>query len=407
MVELKLSFGVGRDQVVGSLAWYKCPGVLSLRRLFSTFSLLGQVLIIPPSTRPSFFYAFVAGSAEAMDQTFRPSPSPSSGVLPFHSDNTVPEAAAHCALSEPYQNLDSSRTETGLGISQCDAEILFDQLKPCSAPEACLFHVPGWSTHSLQTEPFCGTTMSIREASPASLYEPCGLTPDMSNSPLSYCTAQTLGPSPIYEPGFDLSGSYGQLREPFLDTWAKPAQTETTAPFKEDFDDSQYPMFFPAAHDASISMLPQLQSLTTDDPFMLSPQLPIEIASSQALEPDVTVIHIPDRTRRATVHEYPTESILQTGNRNVEGSNGGVGGTKLPRRKNSSTGNDLRCTICGFQFTRRSNCREHMKKHNPSYKREHLCCFCGRPFERRADLRRHMDSVSYTLGPFESSYKLT
>lgn len=55
MVELKSSFGVGRDQVVGSLAWYKCPGVLSLRWLFSsTFSLLDQVLIIPPSTRPSF-----------------------------------------------------------------------------------------------------------------------------------------------------------------------------------------------------------------------------------------------------------------------------------------------------------------------------------------------------------------
>jgi hypothetical protein len=53
----------------------------------------------------------------------------------------------------------------------------------------------------------------------------------------------------------------------------------------------------------------------------------------------------------------------------------------------------LQCTVCGYRFTRRSNCRQHMKNHDPNRKRDHSCDDCGRSFGRKTDLKRHMNSI--------------
>ncbi|EAU32780.1 predicted protein [Aspergillus terreus NIH2624] len=54
---------------------------------------------------------------------------------------------------------------------------------------------------------------------------------------------------------------------------------------------------------------------------------------------------------------------------------------------------ELQCSICGKVFTRRSNCHEHMKRHDPSRKNLHRCDYCGKTFGRNGDLRRHKDAV--------------
>lgn len=52
------------------------------------------------------------------------------------------------------------------------------------------------------------------------------------------------------------------------------------------------------------------------------------------------------------------------------------------------------CSLCGYRFTRRSNCMEHQKKHDPRSRESHPCGECNKTFGRKADLKRHTNNVS-------------
>lgn len=71
---------------------------------------------------------------------------------------------------------------------------------------------------------------------------------------------------------------------------------------------------------------------------------------------------------------------------------------RSPRESKISLDPQLCCPICDKVFTRRSNCREHFKRHNPVTRQAHACHECGKFFGRKTDLKRHYSTVSSFYG---------
>ncbi|KAL4891536.1 hypothetical protein BDV59DRAFT_65655 [Aspergillus ambiguus] len=90
--------------------------------------------------------------------------------------------------------------------------------------------------------------------------------------------------------------------------------------------------------------------------------------------------------------KYPYEVILKWTKEHEKPSNN--------RRRKIGTASGLQCSICGRSFTRRSNCHEHMKRHDPSRKKSHPCNYCEKTFGRNGDLRRHVETIHYGIRRF-------
>ncbi|KAL1955445.1 hypothetical protein VTO42DRAFT_8538 [Malbranchea cinnamomea] len=78
---------------------------------------------------------------------------------------------------------------------------------------------------------------------------------------------------------------------------------------------------------------------------------------------------------------------------------------KQPRKRATPATAKYQCEKCGMTFTRNSNCKSHMKIHDPNRKYPHKCTLenCTKKFSRKTDLVRHIDSVHKRLKPFVCS----
>lgn len=79
------------------------------------------------------------------------------------------------------------------------------------------------------------------------------------------------------------------------------------------------------------------------------------------------------------------------------------GGIRKQGRKSTTTAKGkYECPKCGMQFTRNSNCKSHMKIHDPNRKFPHKCTIgqCTKQFSRKTDLVRHVDSVCQPFLPW-------
>ncbi|EEP75480.1 predicted protein [Uncinocarpus reesii 1704] len=67
---------------------------------------------------------------------------------------------------------------------------------------------------------------------------------------------------------------------------------------------------------------------------------------------------------------------------------------KQPPKAVATAKGKFECPTCGMQFTRNSNCKSHMKIHDPNRKFPHKCTVgqCTKQFSRKTDLVRHVDS---------------
>ncbi|KLJ06917.1 hypothetical protein EMPG_17600 [Blastomyces silverae] len=72
---------------------------------------------------------------------------------------------------------------------------------------------------------------------------------------------------------------------------------------------------------------------------------------------------------------------------------------KQSRRKTNEPEGKFMCEKCGRHFTRNSNCKSHMKTHDPNRKLPFKCTApeCTKKFGRKTDLTRHVDSVHKKL----------
>ncbi|OJD26239.1 hypothetical protein ACJ73_02392 [Blastomyces percursus] len=77
----------------------------------------------------------------------------------------------------------------------------------------------------------------------------------------------------------------------------------------------------------------------------------------------------------------------------VKVQSGGI--RKQSRRKTNGPEGKFMCEKCGRHFTRNSNCKSHMKTHDPNRKLPFKCTApeCTKKFGRKTDLTRHVDSV--------------
>ncbi|KAK2808611.1 hypothetical protein FQN50_004474 [Emmonsiellopsis sp. PD_5] len=104
---------------------------------------------------------------------------------------------------------------------------------------------------------------------------------------------------------------------------------------------------------------------------------------------------------RSTVNNRSQRAPLRSSCSNVTAGQTSAGRVQTtgvrrqPKRRTSSAAKKYSCVQCGMQFTRNSNCKSHMKIHDPNRKFPHKCTAgqCTKKFTRKTDLDRHVNSV--------------
>ncbi|KAJ5894839.1 hypothetical protein N7495_006530 [Penicillium taxi] len=298
----------------------------------------------------------------------------------YHSSSTVPSLLddtpsldTPSAYSSPVSATTShGQAPIGLGIS--GLEPTFNNLRAFS-------NAFDFSAAPLMLNQFPISGSSYNEPSKSNDFPDAscyGLFQDPSYSPSSYYSAQGMSASPSYDSTFgtfvgQIPGNWG----PVLPT---APTTPEIAPPSTDCLTGRYwnQAYAPAA--MNTLDLPIENGLNIDTGcFMTTPpeetvcKRPYVIVSNPApLPSDYPNVHISGETT-----ESPTSPQ-----------------TRKPSTLSSErTSKVYFCSICGNTFTRRSNCTEHERNHDPKRKKSFPCGECHKTFGRNADLKRHTDTI--------------
>jgi hypothetical protein len=258
----------------------------------------------------------------------------------------------------------------GLGISDCGIEDTFDQVRlyapmpgpPAipsqTVPEAALYDFQ-FKVHDDCSE--YATYNGIQDASEPSLglYNPTAMRASSS------CNSMDLDP---HQCKF-ASDDYSWIQTPCSGPTTPSELVTPVGHGTGQWDQTLYPTTC-----APVNM-PILPVTDTSYPAMRE-NLSFRSASGQKITPERVM------TQSRTVSPWTTE----TDSKSIKRS-------RSPRSKLVSA-SGLECPMCGAKFTRRSNCKEHQKAHDPSWKTKHPCKECGKSFGRMSDLKRHLKNVS-------------
>ncbi|KAK4866996.1 hypothetical protein LT330_007737 [Penicillium expansum] len=267
----------------------------------------------------------------------------------------------------------------GLGISRCEIENAFGQLRVFPP-------TPTLPSQLIPGAPNPTFALSYDDYSSGTCYQPVynGLINSTSETSLGFYSPPAMSASPSYNSTMEVVPGQNVFPGQMTDIWMHTPCSGPTTP---------------------------------------SDVTPVTVANGAAGQWDQTVF--PDACISSTMSLLPVNNISYLGAMGEEiGYDASPGqiintGQVVPQPRASAEGTDdvanlsqrergssndrlvsasgLECPICGAKFTRRSNCKEHQKMHNPEWKNNHPCDDCHKTFGRSSDLKRHMNTVHLGL----------
>jgi Zinc finger, C2H2 type len=331
------------------------------------------------------------------------STSPDSRTLPVNVAGS--NRASYCSLSlhsqlDPDVFCDAPQSTVGLGTLHCGMERPLSQLRIYPLSESIQPPLHSWADQVATGQSFANNALGNAVEYPTvPSYPPYGNRPAVSQSFFSFPVIPLQGTSdaPAFRSDIHIKSNdraiYGEVAGHDIITSRSRADTiPMVSVRKEDgsgrswgIPASHPPMMFNAHAESYVSSVARFPSAAMESGPLHHP-LPSENCCDQLLDLDPNMHCTVDPDRDFLGDPSPVGSP----------SNTGQTPTEFPHFPSPEVG--LQCTVCGYRFTRRSNCRQHMKKHDPNRKRDHSCDDCGRLFGRKTDLKRHVNSVSYLPG---------
>ncbi|KAJ5516073.1 hypothetical protein N7527_007633 [Penicillium freii] len=259
----------------------------------------------------------------------------------------------------------------GLGISRCEIENAFGQLRvfpPTSTLPSQL--VPGAPNPTF--------ALSYDDYSSGPCYPPVysGLVNSASETSLGFYSPPAMSASPSYNSTMEVVPGQNVFPAQMSDMWMHTPCSGPTTPS----DVTPVTVANGAAGQWDQSVFPDACITST------MPLLPVNnVSYLGAMGEEIGYGHSIN-TGQVVPQPQVSEGTDSATNSSKRGR------SSLNDRLVSASG--LECPICGAKFTRRSNCKEHQKKHNPEWKHNHPCEDCHKTFGRSSDLKRHMSTVS-------------
>ena len=329
-----------------------------------------------------------------MDHNMSRSARRSSSMVSSLPDDTISYDATS-AYSSPTSATSHGRdfsTAIGLGISGCGLEPSLENVVGFSSPMSFhMTHAPPMPTHLTPLDDFYSLPVKVGDFPENSCYGIYTGVPESTSSALRYYDPQAMGVSPNYNPQIDTTSLHATFPGQVPGYWSSAACSGPTTPsdvipIGASGATGGYwsPQCVPetcASMNAPVS--PLSGGLPLIDSSYNHPGIAVtsseELASNDNLEPALALA----QPQHAELNEETPKKASRASRK----------ATPSPKRKLSSS-KGYACRICGYSFTRRSNCVEHEKKHDPSHRRSYPCEECNKTFGRMADLRRHIDNVS-------------
>ena len=317
--------------------------------------------------------------------------------------------------ADPSHSSSSSRSDyntpvTGLGISSCETESPL-QFCPPALDTYTTLPTAGWPDRLMPSDTLQGD--SVVAAGPYSSTMPyesySGGQNELSASPLSLYSAQTLSASPSYSWAMELGENFGPLagqqqqqqqqQQQNQGFWSSTPRSPSTnfVHIKDESDEYWDPSLFAEKSnnpvDASTMMMLAPQVVINGGTCPDSQLFPSNNTCQQQLDQDLEVKQ--EFTSASSTSSIQDASTIASDKHSTTPPPA----YPLPVTSVNTGGSGFECDICGMRFTRRSNCREHRKRHDHN-KQTYACENCTQTFGRKTDRKRHVESVSF-LRPFE------
>ncbi|KAF7133716.1 hypothetical protein CNMCM5793_005070 [Aspergillus hiratsukae] len=237
--------------------------------------------------------------------------SSASTYIPSSSDeNSMMIETTHVYATEAFAHADypsSSQPPTGLGITYDGMEAQLSQMGLCSVPGTLSQPTTHWCDQ-LMTSVF-EPCLEVENLPPGTRYESFPVHHDVSTSPLSLYSPQTLSASPSYCSALDMGNQDTTCSQP-SHMWPGTPCSDNTTPFegwshvKQEYDDCPDPVLYSEPSDASgVSTSTTIPQLTVNNTLGVAAS-PGKKKCNPALKPDLISEDSMGHCQTATIPQF-------------------------------------------------------------------------------------------------------